>query len=365
MDGCDAQAMGFVAAANIRAWGVARARTRLRRAPHRHADPFRIRTRRRCCFLKSTLPGQPAINAPRRDELPDCDPFDRRRLGPRHRARGSIVGPVVADQRSDGQWDNAESFMQPRCWRCRCLMLLMRARRKRHSHEPTGSTLSNRRGDDEPLAAVVDAFDDRRSGGGPETNQGAVDEVRFSWQDRLARLAGLPRLHDLRRAGSGQPSVDAGRGKEPTDPATCGRVGHQLLRYRQQLFGRHFRRDRRPCAARFRSPRRDRDRDEGVLRAARGTEPVRVVAQGDPARDRRTACAASAPTTSTCTRSIASTSTRRSRRRSKRSTTSSRPARRATSARRRCIAWQFAKALAVVGAPRLDALRRRCRTIST
>ena len=47
-------------------------------------------------------------------------------------------------------------------------------------------------------------------------------------------------------------------------------------------------------------------------------------AQGHPHRDRRQPAASSAPTTSTCTRSIAGTTRRRSRRRSRRCTTSSR-----------------------------------------
>ena len=69
-------------------------------------------------------------------------------------------------------------------------------------------------------------------------------------------------------------------------------------------------------------------RDEIVLatkvhgRDAAGPERRGPVAQGDPRRRSTTACAGSAPTTSTCTRSIAGTTTRRSKKRSKRCTTS-------------------------------------------
>ena len=77
-------------------------------------------------------------------------------------------------------------------------------------------------------------------------------------------------------------------------------------------------------------------RHQGVQPDGRRSERSRAFAQAHHVRHRRARCGASAPTTSTSTRSIASTPTRRSRKRSRRCTTSSAPARRATSARPAC-----------------------------
>ena len=80
--------------------------------------------------------------------------------------------------------------------------------------------------------------------------------------------------------------------------------------------------DRRPRAQGLRQARRDRlaTKVHGRMRA--GPERRRPVAQGDLRPRSTTACAGSAPITSTSIRSTAGTTRRRSRRRSKRSTTS-------------------------------------------
>ena len=62
---------------------------------------------------------------------------------------------------------------------------------------------------------------------------------------------------------------------------------HQLLRHRERLFRRHQRGDRRPRAARVRAPRRGGHRHQGARPHAQGPQRRRLVAQGDPGRDRR------------------------------------------------------------------------------
>ena len=109
-----------------------------------------------------------------------------------------------------------------------------------------------------------------------------------------------------------------GRGSHPwsLDEATArtfiragARGGHQLLRHRQRLLRRHQRGVHRPGAGRARRRDDDRARDQGARPDAAGPERRRPVAQGDPPRDRRRACAGSAPTTSTSTRSTGGTAT--------------------------------------------------------
>ena len=103
------------------------------------------------------------------------------------------------------------------------------------------------------------------------------------------------------------------RSQPAVHPAGAGR-GDQLLRHRQRVLGREQRGDRRTRADRVRAPRRDRARHQGARPDARRPERRRPVPQGDHDARSTTACAGSAPTTSTCTRSTAGIPPFRSRR---------------------------------------------------
>ena len=158
----------------------------------------------------------------------------------------------------------------------------------------------------------------------------------------------------------------AGRGSQPA--RSSGRrieAGINFFDTANVYSRRHQRGDHRPGAEGLRQARRDRARHQGARRDARGAERPRAVAQGDHDRDRRTACAGWAPTTSTSTRSTAGTAGRRSRRRSRRCTTWSRPARPATSAPRRCTPGSSPRRQHVAERQRLDAVRHACRTTTT
>ena len=97
----------------------------------------------------------------------------------------------------------------------------------------------------------------------------------------------------------------------------------------------------------FREARRGRDRDEGVLPDAQGTEHRRPVAEGDLHRDPTTACGVSAPTTWTCTRSIDGTTRRRSRRPLEALHDVVKAGKARYIGASSMFAWQFAKALAI------------------
>ena len=183
------------------------------------------------------------------------------------------------------------------------------------------------------------------------------DGLREARTHRPRRLAHLPGLYDLRRAGPRPASVDAGRGGEPADHPARPRPRHQLLRHRQRLLRRHQRRDRRPRPARLRPARRGRPRHQGLLSDAAGPRTSAVCRARPSSRRSTPACGASAPTTSTCIRFTAGTTTRRSRRRSRRCTTWSSPARSATSAPRRCSPGSSARSLYVARGRGLDAVR--------
>ena len=162
-----------------------------------------------------------------------------------------------------------------------------------------------------------------------------------------------------------RPPVDPRRGRGRAFIRRRARGGHHDLRHRQRLLRRVERGDHRPRAARLRPPRGRRDRDQGArpdaarARTAPGSSRKAILHEID------AACAGSAPTTSTSTRSTAGTRRCRSRRRWRRCTTSCGRARRATSAPRRCGPGSSRKAQHVADAQRLDAVRRRCRTTTT
>ena len=95
----------------------------------------------------------------------------------------------------------------------------------------------------------------------------------------------------------------------------------------------------------FTRPGGRRDRDQGARPDATGPNGVGPVPQGHPARDRRQPAPASAPTTSTCTRSTGGTRTPRSRRRSQALHDVVRAGKARYIGASSMWAWQFSKAL--------------------
>ena len=99
------------------------------------------------------------------------------------------------------------------------------------------------------------------------------------------------------------PWTTTGRTKPAADPEGR-RVGDQLLRHCQRLFGRNLRGNRRPGAEGFHAPRRGGDRHQSLLRDEQGTKRRWAVPQSDSSPRSMRACGGSVSITWICTRSI-------------------------------------------------------------
>ncbi len=112
---------------------------------------------------------------------------------------------------------------------------------------------------------------------------GDLRGVRSAWYHWHARIAHLPRLHELWEIGVGDAPValDAERGGQPAVHQDGPRTWDQLLRHGERVLRRRQRDRARPRDPGFRATRRSRDRHESEWPDAAGREWQGAVAEID------------------------------------------------------------------------------------